>query len=229
MRVDGHWLVCDDGIVRPVVPGEVLIADGSWQSLPLLVDTAADRTVFSGMVLSHLGLPIASASQLGGVGGAVPTVEVATSLRLKDLTGARIVFQGRFAAFPDPAALDMSVLGRDILNLFALIVDRPRDVVRLLGTPHGYAFTGPWAVGNNLAEATARKTIARGYGLDGNISCRKLDWVGPSQPLITDQLIGLELGTRSCSLTANCSMWRRPLRWSSSFATKAAGTASSPR
>jgi hypothetical protein len=35
-------------------------------------------------------------------------------------------------------ALDMGVLGRDITNLFGLIVDRPRDLVCLLGTGHQY-------------------------------------------------------------------------------------------
>jgi len=38
----------------------------------------------------------------------------------------------------DPASLDMSVLGRDILNLFAVIVDRPQDVVCLLTQDHVY-------------------------------------------------------------------------------------------
>jgi hypothetical protein len=32
----------------------------------------------------------------------------------------------------------MSVLGRDIINLFALIVDRPQDIVCLLGQRHRY-------------------------------------------------------------------------------------------
>jgi hypothetical protein len=32
----------------------------------------------------------------------------------------------------------MSVLGRDITNLFAVIVDRPRDFVGLLGQRHQY-------------------------------------------------------------------------------------------
>jgi hypothetical protein len=35
----------------------------------------------------------------------------------------------------------MSVLGRDITNLFTLIVDRPRDGVCLLGSGHQYAIT----------------------------------------------------------------------------------------
>jgi hypothetical protein len=35
----------------------------------------------------------------------------------------------------------MSVLGRDITNLFAAIVDRPRDLVVLLGQRHSYTIT----------------------------------------------------------------------------------------
>jgi hypothetical protein len=34
MQIDGEWLVCDDGIVRPVIRGEVLAANGSWAPLP---------------------------------------------------------------------------------------------------------------------------------------------------------------------------------------------------
>lgn len=38
----------------------------------------------------------------------------------------------------------MSVPGRDVTNLFALIVDRQRDLVCMVGTGHQYAITaGP--------------------------------------------------------------------------------------
>ena len=43
-----------------------------------------------------------------------------------------------FAGFAEAASLDMSVLGRDILNIFTLIVDRHGDVVCLLGQQHFY-------------------------------------------------------------------------------------------
>jgi hypothetical protein len=48
------------------------------------------------------------------------------------------VFRGSFAAFTALESLDMSVLGRDITNLFAVIVDRPRNLVCLLGQRHRY-------------------------------------------------------------------------------------------
>jgi hypothetical protein len=35
-------------------------------------------------------------------------------------------------------ALEMSVLGRDVLDMFALIVDRRADVVAIIGQDHTY-------------------------------------------------------------------------------------------
>ena len=35
-------------------------------------------------------------------------------------------------------ALDMSVLGRDLLEMFAVIVDRRADVVAIIGGQHRY-------------------------------------------------------------------------------------------
>jgi hypothetical protein len=29
MRIDGFWLLCEDGVVRPVIRGEVQAADGT--------------------------------------------------------------------------------------------------------------------------------------------------------------------------------------------------------
>jgi hypothetical protein len=39
----------------------------------------------------------------------------------------------------DAATLDLSVLGRDILRWFALIVDRPGNAICLLNQRHRYA------------------------------------------------------------------------------------------
>ena len=44
------------------------------------------------------------------------------------------MFRGQFAGFTDPAALDMSVLGRDILNIFALVVAHVVLAVDLLAS-----------------------------------------------------------------------------------------------
>lgn len=139
MRINGLWYLCDDGIVRPVLVGDVRTATGTWYRTKFLVDTAADRTVLTAAVLQNLGFPgEPNRGQLEGVGGQAASVEVQTPLRLFRENGGEVQFNGRFAAFLDLTAIDMNVLGRDILNLFAVIVDRPRDVVCLLAQDHYY-------------------------------------------------------------------------------------------
>jgi hypothetical protein len=135
MLIKGEWLVCPDGVVRPVLRGEIATADGSWIQAPFLVDTAADRTV----LLEDLDLqPLASQCQLGGVGGVAASIVVETRIQFPREDDVPVVIRGQYAAFTDPKALDMSVLGRDITNLFAVIVDRPREFVCLLGQRHYY-------------------------------------------------------------------------------------------
>jgi len=139
MRIDGVWHLCDDGIVRPVIRGEILAADGSWVNAPFLVDSGADRTVFSADIMEPLHLhSIDSPDRLSGVGGVADSVVVETQIRFtQDQTG-KAVFKGQFAGFNNVETLDMSVLGRDILNLFALIVDRQGDTICLLGQQDYY-------------------------------------------------------------------------------------------
>jgi hypothetical protein len=142
MLIGGQWLLRDDGVVRPVVRANALAADGSWKSVAFLVDVGADRTVFSAPILTDLGVPpMAASRQLAGVGGAAPTVAIDTQIRLRREDGTGVLFRGTFAAFTLPESLDMSVLGRDITNLFAAIIDRPGDVVCLLGQRHRYTIT----------------------------------------------------------------------------------------
>ena len=113
--------------------------DNSLVDAPFLLDTGADRTVFSASILEELGLSHQeSPNELAGVGGVAASVLVETVIQLPRDDGGRATFRGRFAAFTDPSSLDMSVLGRDITNLFAVIVDRPRDVVCILGQRHQY-------------------------------------------------------------------------------------------
>jgi hypothetical protein len=140
MLIRGLWLLCDDGVERPVIHGEALAGDGSRVRVPFLVDPAADRTVFSADILEALGLERAShGQQLGGVGGIAASVVVDTQIEFAREQPGPAVFRGRFAAFTNPEALDMSVLGRDITNLLAVIVDRPGEFVCLLGQRHSHS------------------------------------------------------------------------------------------
>ena len=65
-------------------------------------------------------------------------MSVRTELRLTKADGRPIVLRGEYAAFTEVATLDMSVLGRDVTNIFAVIVDHPGRRVALLAPRHGY-------------------------------------------------------------------------------------------
>lgn len=139
MRIDGEWLVGDDGISRPVIRGEMLAADGSWVRVPFLLDTGADRTVLSAAVLRLLGLRAGeNPDRIGGVGGIVSSVSIDTTIRLTRDGDGKVLLRGRFAAVTELEALDMCVLGRDITGLFAVIVDQPADVICLVVQRHQY-------------------------------------------------------------------------------------------
>jgi hypothetical protein len=140
MRIDGQWLLCDDGVKRPVISGEIRTADGSWEKSEFLVDTGADRTVFSAATLARLALqPLVMPEGLRGVGGMAASVIVETWMRLTREDAGKVMFRGQYAAVTELTALDISVLGRDITGLFAVIVDRLHDVVCLLGQRHRYS------------------------------------------------------------------------------------------
>jgi hypothetical protein len=141
MRIVGKWHKCDDGVTRPTLLLRVGAADGSATDELFLVDGGADRTVFSATLLGRLGgqpTPAPKGLSLVGVGGTQAFVQVQTVLELVRDDGKTANVRGDFAAFTDPAATDLSVLGRDVLNHFDVILSRPRDEVLLLAAPHRY-------------------------------------------------------------------------------------------
>jgi hypothetical protein len=50
--------------------------------------------------------------------------------------GGTAVVRGEYAGFTDLAATDLSILGRDVLDLFHLMVSRPTNVILLLAGNH---------------------------------------------------------------------------------------------
>jgi hypothetical protein len=80
---------------------------------------------------------------LAGVGGGQASVLVRTTLTLYADDGSPARIQGEFAAFTDPAAADLSILGRDVLDHFDLVVSRRRNEVLLLVTNHWYQIPPP--------------------------------------------------------------------------------------
>ena len=141
MLIAGEWLRCNDDVTRPVVPIRVHGASGLYYDEAFLVDSGADRTVFSAFLLRATRLPVEHPSSRGvlqGVGGVAASVFVATALELTTSDGRPITPRGEFAAFTDPQATDLSILGRDVLDTFDVIISRRRDEVLLLAQAHGY-------------------------------------------------------------------------------------------
>ena len=75
---------------------------------------------------------------MGGVGGTAESVTISTQIRLDRDDGGVSLIGGEFAAFISNEALDMSVLGRDIMSLFAVIVDHQGNILCMIGQRDGY-------------------------------------------------------------------------------------------
>jgi hypothetical protein len=139
MRLNGEWFACDDGDIRPIIRASILCGNGVWLPFEMLIDTGADRTVLSASVFDESKLPgLTPARGVGGIGGAIATVVVNSQLRLARDDGRYAFFRGQYAACIDLDSLDMSVLGRDILDMFVLIVERRANVVAIIGQDHTY-------------------------------------------------------------------------------------------
>jgi hypothetical protein len=132
MRINGVWRLCDDGITRPTFWGEIVGASGHWVEIPFTADCGADRTVLSSDAFRALAFdPVRGGQAMVGVGGKSESLEFRSVLRMCRSDGVMVHFRGDFAAGADDD-FDMSVLGRDITNHFALVIDRPQDTVCLL-------------------------------------------------------------------------------------------------
>lgn len=141
MQIIGEWLLCPDGVSRPVVRAQVAGTAGRNIDEHLLVDSGADRTVFSAVLAARLQLPVkqpAAGTILVGIGGSSDYVLLATAIEFSRDDGSPVSVRGEFAAFTDPLATDLSILGRDVLNNFDVIISRPRNEVLLLAANHHY-------------------------------------------------------------------------------------------
>jgi hypothetical protein len=141
MVILGECERCEDGITRPIVRVKVPGVEGTSYTERFLIDPGADRTVFSAAFLDKLRLPGTGAQSgvlLKGIGGGSPHVLVITALEFTRDDGGSARVRGEFAAFTDLTATDMSILGRDVLDNFDVIISRRRDQVLLLAGNHRY-------------------------------------------------------------------------------------------
>ena len=141
MLITGKWQIGDDGVLRPLVRAVVSGIDGRLVADDFLIDSGADRTVLSAALLARLSLPTRSApsgSILSGIGGGCAFVLVTSAVEFIREDGGVVRVRGEFAGFTDPTATDLSILGRDVLDNFDLIISWRRSEVLLLAPRHYY-------------------------------------------------------------------------------------------
>jgi hypothetical protein len=141
MRIIGEWRESDDGVTRPAVRAHVAGSGAILASEYFLIDTGADRSTFSAALLDSLQLrtsPPPAGLSLVGIGGAGAYVVVQAVITFRHDAGGPVRMHGVYAAFTDPRAIDMSILGRDVLDNFDVVVSRPRGEVLLLSQNHQY-------------------------------------------------------------------------------------------
>ena len=140
MLVRGEWWTCDDGASRPTVRAWITDADGGSFRERFIVDSGSDRTVFRALLLESLHFTAVPESGLTlvGIGGASDFLSVSAVLEFLRDDGELARVRGRYSVFTDPAASDMSILGRDVLDNFDVILSRPGDDVLLLSQSHQY-------------------------------------------------------------------------------------------
>jgi hypothetical protein len=145
MVIVGQWWMCDDGVARPTVQALVGGASGPHFAEYFLVDSCADRSVLSADLLNRLGVsstPPPTDLIFQGIGGPSEFVLVDIVLELASQDGPPARVRGQFAAFTDPTATDLSILGRDVLNHFDVILSRRNNEVLLLAPNHRYRVEG---------------------------------------------------------------------------------------
>lgn len=140
MRINGEWYACDDGMIRPTVVGRVRTGEGRWRKVRFLVDSGADWTMFSIDVVRGLRTTLEPADfGIKGIGVSRDVAAISTLIRYPCEARTPAIIRGKFAAATEEGILDMSILARDVLNSFAVILDKQNDLVVLISKRHRYS------------------------------------------------------------------------------------------
>lgn len=142
MVITGQWVSGDDGVIRPIVHAIAIGSGDRPFDDRFLIDSGADRTVFSTSLLFRLGLPSTALppdNAIVGIGGTTECALIRSVVEFTRADGGIARVRGEFVAFLNAAESEYSVLGRDILDHFDLILSRRRNEVLLLGLEHAYS------------------------------------------------------------------------------------------
>ena len=141
MVVYGWWQETDRGVAEPRIAAVVDPVGGRPRRFEFLVDPGADRTFVPRRCADELDLDLCAWDLVGdafGVGSAgMPFYEGEADLLFLGRPGRKTV-TASIGVFRDESVLDEPGLGRDILDLFAVVIDRRRDLVALLDETEHY-------------------------------------------------------------------------------------------
>ncbi|MBX0330186.1 aspartyl protease family protein [Oscillochloris sp. ZM17-4] len=141
MRIEGRWLAGTDGVERPVFDGVIATPGGVQLAVSMLIDTGADLTVLAPAVAEQLAdsiQPTPTETVVGGVGGTQQVYELAVDLLLPTTTGQRARIRGPLPVILEPGSLELSVIGRNLLDQFTLIYSQPQNTLLLLTPPDNF-------------------------------------------------------------------------------------------
>lgn len=139
MRIDGQWEPVAGGHHQPTLVVFVRSSTGGWVDCTFLIDTGADNSVLTAELVRELQLPTQPPKHsLGGVGGKAPTVQVKPTFQFVRDDGGRVTLNVECFALTELGALGEPILGRDVLNLFTLVLDPSAEQVCLLHGSHRY-------------------------------------------------------------------------------------------
>lgn len=139
MRANGVWVTIEGQIPLPVIRVKIVASDGELVEADLVIDTGAENTVLTAALVREVGLAgVPSPYTLTGVGGSVPALVVRPELHFMTDDGGKFAGKVQCFAFATDNPLDASILGRDLLKLFRVILDFQSDLVCLLAGNHRY-------------------------------------------------------------------------------------------
>jgi hypothetical protein len=140
MLVPGKWEPDENGVLTPVLHCHLLCGSGAWLKVHFLIDSGAERTVLSSKILRELDAPAhMSFDTLLGIGSIAQVLTVSSRLKMQAADKTDVIVNGPFFGLPEGREDELSILGRDVLGNFAIILDRPGDAIALLHGRHHYS------------------------------------------------------------------------------------------
>ena len=124
-----------------MIGAKIKKGDGTKLGEVFLLDSGADRTILTYESFLKLGIPGYRAPThpaIAGLGGEAEFLQFESTIYLESANGDFFEHRGEFYAVKNDAALDICLLGRDILDQFDVIFSRRNNEILLLNGNHRY-------------------------------------------------------------------------------------------